>query len=168
MNIHPLFVHFPIALLTVYALMEIIWYKKLTTQDWWWKLKAMLLVLGTIGGFLALQTGELAEELRGNNSVIEIHSTYATITVWIFSIILFSYIVTFIEQHLFSAVQPGWQKTTFTFAQRISFFVKKIAPLLAGVGLITLIITGAIGGALVYGPDADPVVHFIYSLVVGV
>ena len=126
MNIHPIFVHFPIAFLTAYALAEIVWYKKITIQEWWWNLKATLLTLGTLGGFLALQTGEMAEELRGHSNIIEIHSTYAAITMWIFSIILFAYIVRFIELYWSKSVRSGWQTTVFATAQRISFFIKKI------------------------------------------
>lgn len=63
MNIHPLFVHFPIALLTVYAVAELLRFKRLTSQVWWWNVKTLLLGVGLLGGFATLQTGEIAEEL---------------------------------------------------------------------------------------------------------
>ncbi|MHB1316513.1 MAG: DUF2231 domain-containing protein [Minisyncoccota bacterium] len=167
MNIHPLFVHFPIALLTVYALAEIIWYKKITLQTWWWNFKAALLTLGVIGGFVALQTGDIAESIKGRSSLIEIHSTFAAISVWIFSALLFSYIIKFISLYKSEYVQYGFKNKAFYFVEYVGKFITKISILLAFIGLITLTITGALGGAIVYGPDVDPVVNFIYSIVVG-
>lgn len=166
MNIHPMFVHFPIALLTVYALAEIIWYKRLVLQEWWWNFKATLLLLGTLGGFAALQTGELAEELRSRSDLIEIHSTYATITIWIFAALLLSYVVKFVRVYMPSVVQSGWKAQVFSVVEPLGVFIEKISLVLAIVGLATLTITGALGGVIVYGPNVDPVVHFIYSIVV--
>lgn len=37
-------------------------------------------------------------------------------------------------------------------------------PFLALIGLIAITMTGALGGAIVYGPNVDPVVKFVYSL----
>lgn len=167
MNIHPLFVHFPIALLTLYALAEIFSVKKLKDQMWWWNLKAVLLGVGVLGGFSALQTGEMAEELRERSQLIEVHSTYATITVWIFGVIALMYIIAGIRKYLGSYVQEGTARQIFSFFSRIERIVVYGIPVLAFVGLITLTITGALGGVVVYGPDVDPVVSFIYSIVIG-
>lgn len=167
MNIHPLFVHFPIALLTVYALAEMLWFEKIKNQAWWWNVKALLLGVGTLGGFAALQTGEIAEEIRGGSQLIETHSTYAAATVWIFGILALMYVIAGIRMYFGSYVQAGVSGRIFTFFSTIERVVVRIAPLLACVGLVTLMITGALGGAIVYGPDTDPVVSFIYSVIIG-
>lgn len=167
MNIHPLFVHFPIALLTVYVLAEFFSVKKLKDQMWWWNLKAVLLGVGVLGSFSALQTGEMAEELTGRSQLIEVHSTYATITVWIFGVIALVYVITGIRKYLGLYVQEGFTRQIFLFLFSIERVVIYGIPALAFIGLITLTITGALGGALVYGPDVDPVVSFIYSVVIG-
>lgn len=167
MNIHPLFVHFPIALLVLYAVLEVLWFKTLKTQSWWWNIKALLLGIGVLGGFAALQTGEMAEELRERSQLIEVHSTYADVTVWIFGALAVMYIVAGIRMYFGSYVQTGVVGRTFTFFSAIERVVVRIVPLLACVGLVTLMVTGALGGAIVYGPDTDPVVSFIYSVIIG-
>jgi len=39
-----------------------------------------------------------------------------------------------------------------------------LIPLLALLGLVLIIITGGLGAAIVYGPNVDPFVNFIYSI----
>ncbi len=122
MNIHPLFVHFPIALLTLYALFEIfipikirafkllkkentVFYKWLIDPVWN-SIKAFLVIAGTLIAFPTLQTGELAEEVFRDAAtspelfhqsqvaqLIEVHSTFANITVGIFAVLAVAYIV---------------------------------------------------------------------------
>jgi len=57
MNVHPIFVHFPIALLTIYALLELIQFKKVTSWNPWFYIKASFVVFGAIGTYAALFTG---------------------------------------------------------------------------------------------------------------
>lgn len=60
-NLHPLIVHFPIVLLTIAGLpllLSIVWHKQRTTMLF---IAATLLVMGTIGAFLALSSGEASE-----------------------------------------------------------------------------------------------------------
>lgn len=54
MNIHPMIVHFPVALLTLYALYEIISsvFPKINNRA----LKTLMLIIGFISGRLALMT----------------------------------------------------------------------------------------------------------------
>lgn len=188
MNIHPLFVHFPIALLTLYALFEIfipikikayklfkwehIWTYKLLINPIWENIKAFLVIVGTILALPTLQTGEWAEGvIRGASSsprafegssvgkLIEMHSTFADVTVIVFSILAVGYLARFLWQ----TANPKVQK--FVFINTIQNIVlnKWIAPILALVGLIAVTITGALGGAITYGPDVDPVVKLIYG-----
>lgn len=167
MNIHPLFVHFPIALLTVYAVAELLRFKRLTSQVWWWNVKALLLGVGLLGGFAALQTGEMAEELIEKSQLVEIHSTYADITVWIFGILAVMYIIAGIRMYRGEYIQNNIMSRIFEFFSRIERVVSRSIPVLAILGLVTLTITGALGAVLVYGTDIDPVVRFVYSMVVG-
>ena len=53
-------VHFPIALLTVYALMELVWSKRLRKNESWLYVKAAFLIIGLLGAYAALSTGEMA------------------------------------------------------------------------------------------------------------
>ena len=48
MNIHPLLVHFPIALLTIYSLLELVPFKQIYRQSYWFYTKAIILIIGSI------------------------------------------------------------------------------------------------------------------------
>jgi len=63
MNIHPLFVHFPIALLSFYALMEICRFIRINRSPHWFHAKAFVLIAGAASAFLTLETGETAASL---------------------------------------------------------------------------------------------------------
>lgn len=170
-NIHPALVHFPIALLTVYALLELFRFGLLTKQIWYKPVKYVLLFIGTLFGFMTAQTGEIAEHLMHNrSSLVGIHSQMTSLTLWIFSILSIGYVIPLILEIPF--VQNYIQKYR-TSLEPLSKILTKIAtiiihisPLLAIIGLCTLTITGALGGAIVYGPNVDPVVSFIYKLFV--
>jgi uncharacterized membrane protein len=155
-NIHPIFVHFPIALFTVYAIIKI-----LPTQKWfpaiaWKHIERTLLFFGVLGAFAALSTGEIAEELsRPDHDLVETHSLFATTTTWIFSILLageiLSVLMPWINLRLKSVTSLkalGFLKDLLT--HRI------LSTTLALLGLITISITGLLGGVMVYGTSADP------------
>ena len=44
MNIHPIFVHFPIALLTLYSLAELIRWRRITELAYWFYVKAFAMI----------------------------------------------------------------------------------------------------------------------------
>ncbi len=173
MNIHPIIVHFPIALLTVYALFEIISIKKLQHIVSWFYIKFTFLVIGTLGIFVALYTGDIAEGIMGRSDLIENHNTWAVVTAYIFVFILLIYVTklslvqNWIEQ--LQLLKPNW--TTFTsIAKKIQIFLyhfyahRAYLVILSLAGLISVTITGALGGAIVYGPDADPAVTAVLKL----
>ncbi len=169
MDIHPIFVHFPIALMTFYAIAELMRFKKLTQTAYFFYVKAVLVIGGTLSAFLALNTGETAEHLadRSLRPLIEIHATFASASTWIFGIISVMYLISWISRSEWNQkISMGglgnyWNKIV-TLVNKIlnsSFML-----LFALVGLIVITITGALGGAIVYGPDIDPIVNFIYHL----
>ena len=171
MNIHPIFVHFPIALFTIYAVMEILQFKVLRESRVWNIIKAVFVILGTLTSFLALQTGDGAEHIMGHTSLVETHSNFAGISVWLFAAISIIYIVRMINTE--SATIKDWCWNTkyvrniWNILSRITDFLFKYWGILVVIGIIGLVlitITGSLGGAIVYGPDADPVVSFIYHL----
>lgn len=166
MNIHPLFVHFPIALLTVYAGLEVLRLKRFKLEPSWLYLKAGFLLIGTIGAHLALQTGELGIDLyRGYWQIIEVHESFATLTTTIFSILSVGYVILLAERWY------GQKISTYPLLAKVAAINKQIfssfiAVILAMLGFAALLVTGALGAAIVYGPMADPFVNFVYKLLV--
>lgn len=172
MNLHPIFVHFPIALLTVYAVLELVPFKRLTEQVYWFYVKASLLILGTGGAFVALQTGEIAEHIvrnADNRNLIETHATSAVITSWIFGLLALAYLVSWIRRattrDFGTLPYVGWIWKLLLSITNI-VMRRPVTITLAFLGIIAVTITGALGGSIVYGPDIDPVAQFFYDLLV--
>lgn len=61
-NIHPLLVHFPIALLTVYSLLEAVPLKRIQKLPYWFYVKAVLLITGTISILPTILAGLVIED----------------------------------------------------------------------------------------------------------
>lgn len=165
MNLHPIFVHFPIALLTLYALLEILPLGRWFPRAPWDSIKMFLVVLGTLGAGAAIATGSLAKDLitdRSLRKIISLHETFAQATTIIFGLLAGAYSIRFIFREY-----PQFAKrfSGTSFLQHIADGVLKrwIAIPLACMGIIALAITGALGGIIVYGPDVDPVAKFVYS-----
>lgn len=166
MNIHPLFVHFPIGLLVVYTVLEIIPLVRWYPQAPWDAIKTVLLFFGALGAVAAFGTGEIAEKLLADESLeklIETHSAFAATSTFIFGILASSYLVRWISRH--HHIFEG-RLRALSFVGSIADIItkRKITFLLACAGLVAITITGGLGAAIVYGPDADFIVAAIYSL----
>ncbi|MFA6519590.1 MAG: DUF2231 domain-containing protein [Candidatus Paceibacterota bacterium] len=172
MNIHPLFVHFPIGLLVVYSILEIIAYAwpSVRRQTWLFPVNAFLLFAGVLGAFMALITGGIAEELiegSARSYILELHSPIASATTILYFFLAGAYIVRIFDRN-------GWGNQMVGMVNpfiRIWNFKKYVAhlildtwflPVLALLALIGMTVTGALGAAIVYGPNADPFISFIY------
>lgn len=169
MDIHPIFVHFPIALLTIYAIAELIRFRKLINTIYWFYVKAILVIVGTLSAFLALNTGEGAEDSvsRSLRPLVEMHSSFASVSTWIFGIIAIIYLISWINKSEFN--QRIQASSIGNQLNKVVVIVNRILNssfiiLLALIGLVLITITGGLGGAIVYGPDIDPIVNFIYHL----
>jgi uncharacterized membrane protein len=156
-DLHPLAVHFPIALLVFYAVLECARFKKLTSQKWFFFVKAMLVIAGTLGACVALLTGNIAgENMEGSISedVMGMHSLFAYTATVIFGVIALLYLLAWISHGVQSR-----------FLKRVRSFVESWVMVIPAVlGLVAIIVIGALGAVLVYGKDIDPVVRWIYSL----
>ena len=153
MNLHPIFVHFPIALLTIYALLECLRFKKLMQWEPWFYIKGSLVILGFLSSIATYLSGDAIEhdftKIASLARLVEVHSSFAFVTVLVFGLISAAYAV----------VWAKW-KPLETLAKRL-LSVYVIVPL-ALVGLVLVTVTGALGGAIAFGPDIDPLVTFVY------
>jgi len=174
MNIHPLFVHFPIALLVVYSIMELIHTQRLNHSDTYASIKGFLVIVGTLAAYVTLSTGELAEGLLLANrpelaKLVETHSAFAGASTAIFSILAISYVIKFFMDSTYAqapVLASGPLSRVWGAMLWYSRAIREnvLGQMLALAGIICITITGALGAAIVYGPDADPIVSFIYGL----
>lgn len=160
-NIHPIFVHFPIALLTAYSILRLLPLSRWFPSVAWKQVRLVFLLLGVIGAAAALSTGEIAEEFAvGNRALMEMHAAFATAASWIYGILLVGELVAFVRS-------AGFVPTAL---DRFAQFIERILtqPFLAGVlalvGLVVLSIAGMLGGVLVYGVTADPIAPLVLKI----
>ncbi len=166
-NIHPVLVHFPIAFLTIYALLEVFVPKKISSNETFWWIKFFTLWVGFLGSMSAVASGETAENTLNDRSLrylVEYHASFAVLTEWIFGVLAVCYLVTFLKQ---KNKIPFYEKSFIRLVVTLSEKVLAFSRPLAFVGLIAVTVTGALGGAIVYGKDADPLVSFVYKIIIG-
>ena len=90
-EIHPKIVHFPIAFLLLYPLLELLFF--VTQNEFYNKTAILFLLIGVIGAMLAVLSGNQAYAMvsKWNPKSLEIfnsHQTFANISIWYFTILL--------------------------------------------------------------------------------
>lgn len=167
-NIHPIFVHFPIAFLILYSFIKIVplykWFPKIA----WGQVRLVLLLAGVIGAFVANSTGEIAEHLvNPNNQLVEMHATFASISTWVFGLLLVGELLAVLNLKIIPQISAkiGVPKLALflLFIQKI-LNNNGISIVLTLAGLVAISITGLLGGVMVYGVTADPVAPFILQI----
>jgi uncharacterized membrane protein len=143
--IHPLIIHFPIALLLVAPLFIVIGAIKKPDRSFPFMLVALILMaLGTIGAFLAASSGEAAGELAENlpqaKAVLESHEELAETTEIAFAALTLIFASILFVPRLFKG-QPS---------RAISTVLPLVFLLLYATGAITLANTAHQGGRLVH------------------
>lgn len=172
MDLHPIIVHFPIALLTIYGLMELIRPKKLLNNESWFYVKSAFVIIGTIGAFFSLASGDVAAHQFADKSmrqVIEVHESLASISTTIFTILGATHILTGIDRKFKKKIDKCYEgklEKPWKYLIKIKNIIYNtpFMWILAIAGLVAITMTGALGGALVYGPNADPIISIVYNL----
>ncbi len=163
-NVHPMLVHFPIAFLTLYAVCELIPWRTLRANPAFRSFKTALVIVGAISALAARQAGEMIEDMFESGpdaNLVEMHSLFGNATTIIFCVIAGAYIVELLHA---KQIQKKWVTQVLYWLHFISRIVLHpiVVVVLALLGLIAVSVAGALGGAIVYGPDVDPFVSFIY------
>jgi uncharacterized membrane protein len=165
-NIHPIFVHFPIALLLIYSVIKIVPFQKWFPKVAWKHLEMFLLVMGVLGSFAAIYTGEASEHLISpkNRQLLEMHAFFAVASAWLYGLILFGEVLFFINPIITEKIKlPPRVNNFLLLIQKILTNVW-LSKLLAFFGLLAIATTGMLGGVLVYGLSADPLAPIVLKL----
>lgn len=167
MNLHPVLVHFPIALLTIYAVLELAsLMKPVRERAYVFYVKSSVLLLGALAavptyvtGYIQLGTAQPGTELY---RAMIMHYRFATVTLIIFGFLALAYASAWLLRE-WAALPEAWKRRL---AWHRKVTESPFAAVLALCGLVAVTVTGALGGAMVYGPDIDPIVSILYKLLV--
>ena len=133
MPLHPQIVHFPIALLSIAVLSELISY--FWQKDFFSKMAFYLLIIGVITTFFAVKTGESSLDLIDNiNSIKPLLSQHQQAGEWVLKIFSIVLII----------------KSLCIYFKKKNLFIKIFVTLLMLVGLFQVYQAGHFGGILVY------------------
>jgi uncharacterized membrane protein len=143
-GLHPLVVHFPIALLLVAPVLLAIGIGMRERGRHWLLAALLLTVLGTIAAWVAVSTGEaagaLAERTPQISAALERHESLAELVRTLFTIITL----------LFAAILLGPGLLHRHVAARITTFVLVGLLAIFGIGALAVVHTGHEGGRLVH------------------
>lgn len=163
-NIHPIFVHFPIALLCFYSIIKIIPFGKWFPKVSWKHIERALLIVGVLGAFLASATGDIAENLmKVNRQILNMHSLFAGISTSLYGALL-------LGELLFLITPLITRYGKLTSINKILILIqnvltgKFISIVLSLLGIMAISVTGLLGGTLVYGVTADPLAGIVLKL----
>jgi cytochrome b involved in lipid metabolism/uncharacterized membrane protein len=147
MNLHPIIVHFPIALLIVYSLLELLSLFSQARAAKLYTTKIICLRLGTLWSFFALQSGEIAQELFGRSILISQHEEFAEKSHLLYSFLSIVYLIISIlrQRRPDSKIVQLWY----------SRWARWLYTLVALIGMWVLTIVWALWGAIVRGTDGD-------------
>jgi len=175
MNVHPIFVHFPIALLTIYAALEVLRFKKWTASPAYTSIKAFLAIIGTVTAVVAFSTGDTATSVIRSHpelrQVLRVHENFASWTVAIFSVIGVAYLIDAIVRSW--NPKPSYQRFIATplgkawkLLEYLASYILRpsVVIILALSGLFFITVTGTLGGLMVYGKSSDPIISALAAL----
>jgi uncharacterized membrane protein len=163
-NLHPIFVHFPIAFFLLYSLFAILPFEKWFKSASFKTFKIILLAAGLLGAILATSTGEIAERFtNGPEEVLHWHELFAGtsngIFIALFIMEILDPIVNYLRIKFDLGVLGGLLKKFSEF-----FSERWIIILVAIAGVIAISMTGLLGGVLVHGLEADPLAKPILNI----
>lgn len=175
MNIHGLVVQYPIALLSLYSILELISYAHpgLRRHRPLFTVLATLLFFGALGALAALLTGGFAEDtvsaLDARAYILSVHDLFAWTTTVLYLILAGAYLMRVFDHHGWGNYIKGLARPFIRIWNIKKYLTHLILdtpllPILVLLGFVSLFITNALGAAITYGPNVDPFVSLVYHL----
>jgi uncharacterized membrane protein len=163
-NIHPIIVHFPVALLFLYSVIKILPFAKFFPKVAWRDIERVLLVFGVLGAFAASATGEIAEKLVSpNHDLVEAHSVFAEASTWLYGVLLLGEIFAIINKTIIAKINIGILTKFGAFIEK-TFCDSKLSIFIALLGFVAIAVTGLLGGVMMYGLTADPFAPYVLKI----
>jgi uncharacterized membrane protein len=161
MNLHPIVVHFPIALLIVYAVIEVVSFFLPKRSEKLYMTKIICLWVWVIWSFFALQSGEIAQDIHWKSDLIHTHEQRAEKSHIMYMILAIYYLVKIVfEEKIWGNYRVRYLQDYFA---TVSIFfharwVQLLVMLISIIGVLVLTIVGALGWAISRGTwVGDPV-----------
>lgn len=123
------------------------------------------MIVGVAGAFMALATGDTAEELmRPNRQLVDAHSTFGALATWLYGALLLGEISALInaKKYIFNKNTKFIERLLTVFDK--IFCNKTVSIIIAIVALIAISVTGLLGGVIAYGVSADPFANIILKI----
>lgn len=167
-------VHFPIALLVIYGLFEMIGFRKNHKYLNWFYIKATFLIVGVLTAFPTLTTGEMLEDApKYDKQLLDLHEGFASASTNFFGVIAIIYFLAFLHKNeKVNSYLNSYKKLPAAWSQVINKIIRYADAIVSSpvvfvtaiIGILLLTITGGLGGVLSSGVGVDPIADFFYSL----
>ncbi len=167
MNLHPLIVHFPIALLIMYVIFEVLPLERWYPRAAWADIKAVLVCFGGLGILAALLSGQLAESsllAHAAGNVLHLHKFFASASAAVFGIIALAYLIRWAFAKHADIFKSLRERIPLIEIFSDTILKRWVVVSFALLGFVVLSTTGALGAIIVYGPNGDFVTQFVYAL----
>jgi uncharacterized membrane protein len=151
MNLHPLVVHFPVALRFLYCsilILQVVWWRDRKDLN---TIKYFCLFVWTLTWFLALQTWESALEIYGKSALIHTHEQRWEM---LYNLLIVVSILTAYSLQK-RTIKYEWDSTVRTIVPKLLDY--RVMGLVGVVGIVMLTIVWSLGGAISRGTAGDPV-----------
>ncbi len=174
-NFHILFVHFPIALLFVYSLLECLAAKRERERPHWFFIRASFVIVGMLSAHLASALGGAIEEnvIRLHpelRSLVEAHSGIATLVTLVYTVVGLSYLVAWWEKERperFSRANAHGAMLRLAKRWATRVLSPRIVVSLAVLGAIGIIVVVSLGTSIAHGAGTDPITASVVSAITG-